>query len=145
MIVPVVEVIAGISRDPQFGPVLMVGVGGILAEALGAVAWRVCPVNSRQAREMVHEVKGLASVLDGYRGRSAGDLDALVASLVNLSQLASEHAGAIESIDVNPIAVRPRGAGAVALDALFVPSRTDEGAATAGSAATNLPAALLSS
>ena len=114
------ELIVGVSRDVQFGPVLMLGMGGIFAEAFGAAAWRVCPVNRREAREMIDEVKGLAQIIGGYRGRPAADMDALVDALVNVARLATDNAARIASLDINPLVVLPKGRGAIALDALVV-------------------------
>jgi len=116
-----VEVIVGISRDPQFGPVLMLGLGGILVEALGAVSWRVCPIGLRDAREMIGEVKGLSKILAGYRGRPKADVGALEDTLVRISRLAVWAENEISSLDINPLAVLPEGQGVVALDALIVP------------------------
>jgi acyl-CoA synthetase (NDP forming) len=116
-----VETIAGISRDPQFGPVLMLGLGGVLVEALGAVAWRICPIGPAEARAMIHEVKGLARILGGYRGLPKADIEALVDTLVRLSRLAVWAKDEIASLDINPLAVLPEGQGVVALDALIVP------------------------
>lgn len=116
-----VEVIVGISRDPQFGPVLMLGLGGILVEALGAASWRVCPIGPRDAHEMINEVKGLAKILAGYRGLPKADTKALADALVSISRLAAWAKDEISSIDINPLAVLPEGRGVLALDALIVP------------------------
>ena len=117
-----VEVIVGVSRDRQFGPVLMVGMGGIMTEALGAAAWRVCPVTKRDALEMIEDVKGLAKILAGYRGLPKADVPALADTLVRISHLAFWAKEEISSLDVNPLAVLPDGQGVVALDALVVPA-----------------------
>lgn len=116
-----IEVILGVSRDVQFGPVLMLGLGGILVEALGAAAWRVCPIGRREAQEMIGEVKGLSRLLAGYRGRPKADAEALVEALVHVSRMALWAKDEIASLDINPLAVLPEGQGAVALDALIVP------------------------
>jgi len=116
----VAELIAGVSRDPQFGPVLMLGLGGILVEAIGAASWRVCPITQSDARLMIGEVKGLSKLLAGFRGRASGDLDALVSCLVRISQMAVHARDTVASLDINPLAVLPKGQGVVALDALIV-------------------------
>lgn len=116
-----VEVIVGVSRDAQFGPVLMLGLGGVLVEALGAVSWRVCPIGPRDARAMIGEVKGLSRILAGYRGRPRADVGALVDALVDISRLAVWAREEILSLDVNPLAILPEGHGVVALDALVIP------------------------
>jgi acetate---CoA ligase (ADP-forming) len=118
-----VEVILGVSRDPQFGPVLMLGLGGVLVEALEAVSWRVCPVGPRDAREMIGEVKGLSKILAGYRGHAKADSEALVDALVKVSRLAVWGNEEISSMDINPLAVLPEGEGVRALDALIFPGR----------------------
>lgn len=116
-----IELIVGVSRDEQFGPVLMLGLGGVLAEALEAATWRVCPVNRREAREMIGEVRGLSKLLAGFRGSPKADEDALVDALVAVSRLAVDAADEIASLDINPLSVLPDGQGAIALDALVVP------------------------
>jgi acetyltransferase len=115
------ELIVGISCDVQFGPVLMLGMGGVFAELVGSAAWRLCPVNRREARDMIAEIRGLPQILGGYRGGAPLDADALVAALVNVSKLAVLTKGCITSLDVNPLVVLPQGDGVVALDALIVP------------------------
>ncbi len=116
-----VEVILGVSRDDQFGPVLMMGLGGVLVEALGAASWRVCPVNPREAKEMIGEVKGLSRILAGYRGSPRADFEALLDALVSVSRLAVWASEEISSLEINPLAVLAEGKGAVALDALILP------------------------
>lgn len=115
-----IELIVGVSRDAQFGPVLMLGIGGILAEALVSASWRLCPVTSREARDMIGEIAALPKMLAGFRGRPAADVDALVDTMVNVSRLAVWERDRIVSLDINPLAVLPKGQGAVALDALIV-------------------------
>ncbi|MGV6874860.1 acetate--CoA ligase family protein [Pseudochelatococcus sp. B33] len=128
-----IELIVGVSRDEQFGPVLMLGLGGVLAEALEAVTWRVCPVNRREAREMIGEVRGLSRLLAGFRGSPKADEGALVDALVAVSRLAVDAADEIASLDINPLSVLPEGQGAIALDALVVPvHRTAEERRKAG-------------
>ncbi len=114
-----VEMILGVNRDPVFGPVVLCGLGGIAAEALRDTAIRVAPVNTNQARGMIDELRG-RSILDGLRGAPAADVDALVQAIVSLSEFASAQRDSIASIDLNPVLVRSRGNGVVALDALIV-------------------------
>jgi len=121
-----VETILGIHRDPVFGPVIMVGLGGVLVEVLNDVSFRAAPFDEAEARRMVFELKGRA-ILEGVRGKGPYDLQALCASLAALSRFAAIHADTIESVDINPFVVLPEGQGAVALDALIV-SRTAPGA-----------------
>jgi acyl-CoA synthetase (NDP forming) len=115
---PGVETILGVQRDPVFGPVVMVGLGGVLVEALGDVAFRVPPFDAAEARAMIEELRG-AVLLNAFRGRGAVDKAALVDALVALSRFAAAQRDSIEAIDVNPFLVLPRGRGALALDALI--------------------------
>ena len=117
-----VETIIGVKRDPVFGPVIMFGLGGIFVEVLKDVALRLAPIDKPEALAMIGEIKGRA-ILEGVRGQEPGDTDALADALVNLSQFAAAHDD-IESIDINPFLVLPRGRGAYALDALVVSSST---------------------
>ena len=118
-----VETILGVVRDPVFGAVVMFGLGGVFVEAFQDVAFRVAPFGVDEARAMIGEVKGRV-LLRGVRGQPPADEDALAAALAALSVYAARHADGIESIDINPLLVLPRGRGVQALDALIVP-RTD--------------------
>jgi acyl-CoA synthetase (NDP forming) len=117
-----VETILGVKRDPIFGPVIMFGLGGIFVEVLKDVALRLAPIDKPGALAMIAEINGRA-ILEGVRGQQPCDIDALADALVKLSQFAAAHADDVESIDINPLIVLPRGQGAYALDALIV-SRT---------------------
>lgn len=124
------EVIIGAVNDPFFGPVVVLGLGGIFAEVLADVTHRCAPVDVHTARSMIRELKG-HKVLLGVRGRPAADLDALADAISRLSCLASDHADRVAEIDVNPLFVGPAGGGAVAADALVVlgkPARDGGGA-----------------
>ncbi|MDP6566609.1 MAG: acetate--CoA ligase family protein [Alphaproteobacteria bacterium] len=120
MIADGVETILGVHRDPVFGPVVLFGLGGIFVEVLQDVTFRVAPFGVDEARRMIDEVRGRA-MLDGVRGQPPADIDALAEALSRLSVYAAAHAGAIESIDVNPFLVKAAGEGAVAVDALILP------------------------
>ena len=117
-----VECILGVQRDPVFGPVVMVGSGGVLAEVLNDVAFRKVPIDHTQAERMIAEL-AVAGVLEGIRGRPRCDVGALAAAAAALSRFAAAHADVIESVDVNPFVVLPEGEGAFALDALIVGRR----------------------
>ena len=106
-------------RDPVFGPVVMVGSGGILAEVINDVAFRKAPIDCAEARRMIAELEG-AEVLEGARGRPRCDVDALARAVAALSRFAAAHADVVESVDVNPFVVLPEGDGGLALDALIV-------------------------
>ena len=99
-----VEIIIGLLDDPQFGPVIMFGLGGVLTEVLGDVSFRVLPIERSDARQMIREIKGY-KVLQGYRGQPAVSEDMLVGLLMNASRMGMDHAGALESVDLNPILV----------------------------------------
>lgn len=112
-----VETVVGISRDPLFGPVVMVGLGGVFVEVLEDVAFRVPPFGRPEAERMVRELRGFP-LLQGARGAKPSDVGALVDVIMRVQRLATELAGDVREVDVNPLIVRPRGA--VALDALVV-------------------------
>jgi acetyltransferase len=114
-----VEVIVGVSYDDQLGPVLLFGSGGVLVEVYHDVALRHCPVTRSEALAMVSQVKG-ARLLQGFRGRPAADVEALVDTLVRVSHLAVNLEGTLAELDINPLLVLPAGQGAKAVDALAV-------------------------
>ena len=119
MIPDAVEVIAGSVNDPVFGPVVLLGMGGVLAEAMHDVTYRVAPFDLIDAHAMVGELR-TRRIFDGMRGAPACDVDALAAALVKLSELAWSQRDRISELDINPLMVRPRGRGVVAADALIV-------------------------
>ncbi|WP_293866038.1 acetate--CoA ligase family protein [uncultured Alsobacter sp.] len=114
-----VEVIAGVARDPVFGPVVMFGLGGVHVEVLRDVCFRLAPFGRDEAMAMISGIRGHA-LLEGVRGAAPSDVEALADLLVSLSRFAAAHGDDLESIDLNPVLVRPRGEGVVALDALLV-------------------------
>lgn len=113
-----VEVLVGVSHDPQFGPVVAFGLGGIHVELLRDVALRAAPLTEAEAREMVGAIRG-ARLLEGFRGRPRTDVDALVHLLVGVSRMAAELRGTIAEVDLNPVLVLPEGRGAFVLDRLM--------------------------
>ncbi len=116
-----VEVILGTQLDPVFGPVVMLGLGGIFVEALKDVTFRLAPFDVAEARRMIGELRGLP-VLKGLRGRPPADLEALAQALAALSRFAAAQGAALTSVDINPFLVLPEGQGAMALDAVVVPA-----------------------
>ena len=112
-----VETVVGISQDPLFGPVVMVGLGGVFVEVLRDVTFRVPPFDADEAGRMVRELQAYP-LLEGARGQKPADVDALVDVIMNVQRLAMDLAGDVRELDINPLVVRPRGA--VALDALVV-------------------------
>jgi acyl-CoA synthetase (NDP forming) len=116
-----VELIAGVSRDPVFGPVVMVGLGGIYAEILKDVAVQVAPVSEDEALRMIRSLK-MFPLLDGARGQAKADVAAAARTVARLSEFACRHASDVAEIDMNPILVKPEGEGVLVLDALMVPA-----------------------
>ena len=114
------EMVIGGLRDADFGPLVMVGLGGIFVEVLADVAFRICPITRLDAQEMLAELKG-AAILEGARGRRAVSKAAIVETLLKVGGedgLLMRHAGDIKEADVNPLIVCDTGA--VAVDARFV-------------------------
>lgn len=114
-----VEMIAGVSYDPQVGPLLLFGTGGVMVEVYDDVALRHCPITRDEALDIIDEVKG-ARLLRGFRGKPAADVGALADTLVRVSELAVHLEGRLAELDINPLMVMPKGKGVKALDALVV-------------------------
>ena len=114
-----VEVIAGVSMDPSFGPVVMFGLGGIFVEVLKDVTFRAAPFDIAEAHRMIREIRGYP-MLEGVRGAPPADIDALADLLSALSRFAAANERSLDSIDLNPVRVFEAGKGVVALDALIV-------------------------
>jgi acetyltransferase len=109
------EVILGLSHDPQFGPVLLFGLGGIYVEVLKDVSFRLAPIREYSALRMVEDTK-TSAILRGTRGEPPSDIEAIVTCLLRLSQLAVECPEVVE-LDINPLFVYPQGQGAAVADA----------------------------
>jgi acyl-CoA synthetase (NDP forming) len=101
------EVLLGVSRDPQFGPVVMFGLGGIYTEVLRDIALRVAPVERAEADAMLRQIRAFP-ILTGVRGQPACDVGALAETLVNFSRLPFLYPE-IAEIDLNPVFVNPQG------------------------------------
>jgi acyl-CoA synthetase (NDP forming) len=114
-----VETLIGVINDESFGPVVALGLGGVLTEVLKDVSYRVAPFDLETAREMIAELRG-AALLDGYRGRPPADKEALAGALVAVSQMAAALSPRLKELDINPVFVRPAGRGIAAADALVV-------------------------
>jgi acetyl-CoA synthetase len=114
---PGLEVMVGARIDRLFGPLIVVGLGGVLVELLADTAVAPAPVTREQAVAMLRGLKG-ARLLAGYRGGPAVDVDALAEVVARLSELVADQAGLIEEMDVNPLICA--GDGIVAVDALLV-------------------------
>lgn len=113
-----VEVVVGMRRDPNFGPLLMFGSGGIYVELFRDVAFRIAPLWNEEALEMIRETKA-GQLLDGFRGQPRGDLHAVVDCIQKLSQISLDFTE-ISEIEVNPLVVYPEGQGALVLDCRVV-------------------------
>ena len=114
-----VEVVLGIKRDPQFGPMLMFGLGGVAVELFSDVAFGRCPLSPEGAQTLIGLTRA-ATLLRGYRGQARADENALVHAMVRLSQFAAKHAEFLDEMDVNPLIVLPEGQGVVAVDAVMI-------------------------
>jgi acetyl-CoA synthetase (ADP-forming) len=116
MVRPGTEVIIGTSKDPQFGPVIMFGLGGIFVEVLKDVAFRIIPIDRRDAQEMVKEIKGYP-LLQGYRGKEPANITVLVEMILKISNLIHKNPQ-IKGLELNPIFAYKDSA--VAVDARII-------------------------
>jgi acetyl-CoA synthetase (ADP-forming) len=116
-----VEVAVGGLRDPEFGPAIMFGLGGIFIEVMKDVSFRIAPVSEEEAEEMMKEVKGF-KILQGYRGSEAVDLKSLVKIIVNASKMMVENEE-INQLDLNPIIASRQGAKAVDARVILSPPK----------------------
>jgi acetate---CoA ligase (ADP-forming) len=113
------EVLIGARTDPQYGPFLMVGLGGIFVEVLKDVSIRLLPVDEREARAMLKELRGY-KVLEGVRGQGPRDVDALVKAMVGMSEIFAAHSNHLSDMEINPIMVRAQGGGVAAVDVRLI-------------------------
>lgn len=113
------ELILGFHRDPQLGPALLLGMGGVTAELFQDTTLRLLPVSEAQAREMLGELKTYP-LLDGFRGMPKADIDAAAKCIVAFSQMAMQLGERLVEAEINPLLVRPAGSGVVALDGLTI-------------------------
>jgi len=112
------EILLGMSRDPQFGPLVAFGLGGIYVEALKDVSFRVAPFSRTEAEEMVREIRSYR-LLEGVRGEPPSDQEAMVDSLLKISRLVNDFPEIVE-LDINPLMVFEEGRGAMAIDMRLV-------------------------
>lgn len=110
------ELVVGLIRDPQFGPCVMFGLGGIFTEILKDISFRVAPLEKRDALEMMAEIQG-HKILDAVRGMEAVDMDLMADILINVGRIGLEN-DSVKEIDINPLIIS--GNKPVAVDALFV-------------------------
>jgi len=113
------EVMVGMSQDPQFGPTIVFGLGGIFVEVLKDISLRVAPLSKIDAQQMVREIEGY-EILRGIRGKRPSDIEAIVDILLRISRLAEDLKDYVSEIDINPLIVLDEGQGVKALDALVV-------------------------
>jgi len=111
------ELVCGLTRDAQFGPCVMFGLGGILTELLGDVVFRIAPLTPRDAQEMIKEIR-VRKIIEPLRGEPAVDIDVLAQTLVALGEIGLQHEDVLE-IDINPLKIRSDGKP-VSVDALVV-------------------------
>jgi acetyltransferase len=112
------EVILGMNRDPQFGPLVMFGLGGIYVEVLKDVTFRVAPFSRSEAKEMLNEIRAI-NLLRGVRGQAPADLEAITDTLLKLSQLVTDFPEIVE-MDINPLMAFEEGRGVMGIDMRLV-------------------------
>jgi len=115
------EVLVGMNRDPQFGPLVTFGLGGIYVETLKDVTFRIAPFSRREAEAMLSEIRAHA-LLDGVRGQPPADKEAIVDTLLKIGQLVQDFPDIVE-LDINPLIVYPQGQGAISIDMRLVLTR----------------------
>ena len=120
------EVIVGMVHDPQFGPLVMLGLGGIYVEVFKDAAFRLAPLDEEDVREMLAELRG-GALLSGVRGREPRDVDALVQCVVRFGDFVAHNAGRFTAVEMNPVMVRPQGRGVAVADALITVSAVESG------------------
>ena len=114
-----IEIIIGITNDDQFGPMLLVGLGGVFVEVFKDTTLYPLPINHDEAIMMLKKLKSF-KLLNGYRGSEPCDIDALADMMVKLGKYAYENKDEVKEIDLNPVFVYPKGKGVCAVDALIV-------------------------
>ena len=113
------ELVIGIQNDPEMGPVIMFGLGGVWLEIIKDVSFCSPGMSRERAERLIYDTRA-GHMIDGYRGEKPYDRDAIIDALVSVGQLAVDNFDTIESLDVNPFVAMPSGQGAFALDALVV-------------------------
>jgi len=114
----VAEILVGVTVDPQFGQLLVLGAGGVLTELLRDSITLLPPFDAPAIERALRRLR-TARLLDGFRGRPAGDLPALIETVLACSRYAQANLASLTELDINPVIVRPAGLGAVAVDALI--------------------------
>ena len=116
------EIFVGARVDPDFGPLIVVGAGGIQVELYKDVAIRLAPISEKTAREALASTK-IMQLLSGFRGRPPGDIDAVAKTISAVSRFIAEFSDRISEIEINPLAVMENGQGCVALDCVLIPNK----------------------
>ncbi|ATW28149.1 acetate--CoA ligase family protein [Candidatus Formimonas warabiya] len=113
------EMILGVHNDPQFGPVVLCGLGGVFVEVFKDVSLSPAPLNSCEALAMLQSLKAFP-LFNGYRGRNVLDIEALAQTIVKIARFAADHKNTLSQLDINPLMVYPKGKGVCAVDALII-------------------------
>jgi succinyl-CoA synthetase beta subunit len=113
------EMILGVREDPQFGPFMVAGLGGVAVEAVRDVAIRLLPIDEATARDMLQSLRG-AALLAAFRGRPARDIDAVVSAMTGLSRLFLDHRPWLSDLEINPLMVLAQGQGVRAVDVRLI-------------------------
>jgi acyl-CoA synthetase (NDP forming) len=121
---PIAELLVGGRVDPDFGPLVVVGAGGVLVELYRDVAVRLAPIDESAALEALAETH-VARLLEGFRGKPRGDAAAVARAVAAVSRFAARFADDLAEVEINPLAVMPDGEGCLALDAVIAPKRAE--------------------
>jgi len=109
------ELIVGVREDPQYGPIMVAGLGGVMVEVLQDVTIRLLPVDEDTARDMIRSLRGKVA-LGAFRGRAPRDTEAVVQAMVGLSRVFTAHRNTLSDIEINPMIVLAEGQGVRAVD-----------------------------
>ena len=119
MLPPGMEFIIGVNNDPQFGPMVLCGLGGVFVEVFKDVSLYPAPLNRKEAHHMIQSLKGY-KLLTGYRGQKEGDVEALAGLIVQIAGYAAQNKDTLAELDLNPVFVYPKKEGVAMADALIV-------------------------
>jgi succinyl-CoA synthetase beta subunit len=122
MISPVAELLVGARVDPDFGPLIVVGAGGVNVELYKDVSVHLAPISEEEALAALASIR-IARMLDGWRGAAPGDKNAAASGIAALSRFIADFAGEVQEVEINPFAVLEEGQGCLALDAVIVPRK----------------------
>lgn len=120
------EILLGVREDPQFGPFMVAGLGGVAAEVLSDLAFRLLPIDETEARAMLSSLRS-AALLEPFRGRPGRDVDALVGAMIGLSDVFLAADRRFSDIEINPLTVLGRGEGVRAVDIRTIGRRSAAG------------------